>query len=101
MSLPSEELVRDAVLAGLRKLGDDVPRVVLYFLQTERGVALEDLAGDPARLGDALKAVFGEAGARIVIENILDEAGKHPSHPSRYHRFMEGLASYKESLSLA
>ena len=98
MSKSSEELVRASIIVGLRAIGDGVPQVVLYYLQTEHGIMLEDIANDPVRLGKGLKAVFGDLGTRLVIESILRDAGNHPSYPPRYHHFMEGLKTYKTSL---
>jgi hypothetical protein len=98
VSQSSEELVRASVIVGLRAIGDEVPQMVFYYLQTEHGIMPDDIANDPVRLGKGLKAVFGDLGARLVIESILRDAANHPSYPSRYHHFMEGLKTYNARL---
>ncbi len=73
--------------------------LVLDVLRTHYGFTLEDDAKDPMRLGKGLKGMFGVAGARMVIERILEDSPDQSSRPEYYLRFMEGLKAYRESLS--
>jgi hypothetical protein len=59
---------------------------------------LEDVVDNPERLGEGLKEILGDSGARLVIGRILNEAVSHPSNPLRYRLFMEGRKEYMKSL---
>jgi hypothetical protein len=96
--MSSEDLVRESVMSGLRTMGDEVSRVVLYFLRTEHRIKLEDVVDNPERLGEGLKEILGDSGARLVMAESSTKAVSHPSHLLRYRLFMEGLKEYMKSL---
>ena len=97
--MTDDEAVRRSILNGLKVTGDETTQLVLDVLRTSYDFNLDDGAKDPVRLGEGLKGILGEAGARMVIKRILEDVPDQSSRPEYYLRFMEGLKAYGEALS--
>ena len=97
--MTNDELVSQSILSGLKATGHETMQLVLDVLRTRYGFTLEDDAKDPVRLGKGLRGILGGAGARTVIDRILEDLPDQSSPPEYYIRFMDGLKAYGESLS--
>jgi hypothetical protein len=62
----------ECVRGGLAMVGQTSSQVIIYHLEREKGVALDDVPDEPGRFVVALSEMFGE-GAKPIFLSILRE----------------------------
>jgi len=95
----SEELQRTlakSIETGLDSLGGNMGRVILYHIEKEHSLKVDDMIGKPESFVEALQDMFGDGGfilEQIVVETILRNmpAAKNNLQTRRFCRLMTEL----------
>lgn len=67
-----EEIVK-CISKALKKLGENIDKTIFYYLRRDFGLEKLDIARKPEVFEKAIGSIFGEHGARVVMELVLAE----------------------------
>ena len=64
------ELLSSSIVAGLREIGENLPKVIFYHIWLKKGLREDELATNIGIFADGLAEIFGE-GSKVIEREIL------------------------------